>query len=77
MKKKAWIIIVILIAAILLMPVPLRLKDGGSVEYKAVLYSVKAVHQINPDVQSAHPYIEGTIVKILGVEVFNNTKKGD
>lgn len=72
MKKKALIIIAILIAAILLVPIPFRLKDGGSVEYKAILYTVKAVHQINPDIEQ--PYIEGTIIKILGVEVFNNTK---
>lgn len=72
MKKKVLIIIAILIAAILLVPIPFRLKDGGSVEYKAILYTVKAVHQINPDIEQ--PYIEGTIIRILGVEVFNNTK---
>lgn len=72
MKKKTLIIIAILVAAILLVPFPFRLKDGGSVEYKAILYTVKAVHQINPDIEQ--PYIEGTVIKILGVEVFNNTK---
>ena len=71
MKKKAFIIIAIIIAAILLVPIPHRLNDGGSVEYKAILYSVKSVHQI--DHNTATGFIDGTIIKILGVEVFNNT----
>lgn len=71
MKKKALIIIAILIAAILLVPIPHRLKDGGSVEYKAILYTVKSVHQI--DHNNATGFIDGTIIKILGIEVFNNT----
>ena len=75
MKKKAWIIIAIGMAAILLVPIPFRLKDGGSVAYKAILYTVKSVHQI--DHESEDGYIDGTIVTILGAEVFNNTKKGD
>ena len=73
MKKKVFIIIAIIIAVILLVPIPHRLKDGGSVEYKAILYTVKSVHQI--DHNSEFRYIEGTIVKILGVEVFNNTEE--
>ena len=73
MKKKVFIIIAIIIAAILLVPIPHRLKDGGSVEYKAILYTVKSVHQI--DHNNEFGYIEGTIIKILGVEVFNNTEE--
>ena len=71
MKKKVFIIIAIIIAVILLVPIPHRLKDGGSVEYKAILYTVKSVHQI--DHNNAKGYIDGTIIKILGIEVFNNT----
>ena len=71
MKKKVFIIIAIIIAVILLVPIPHRLKDGGSVEYKAILYTVKSVHQI--DHNNATGYIDGTIIKILGIEVFNNT----
>lgn len=73
MKKKVIVIIAVLIAAILLVPIPHRLKDGGSVEYKAILYTVKSVHQI--DHNSEFGYIEGTIIKILGIEVFNNTEE--
>ena len=39
MKRKVWIPMTV-IAAMLLIPVPLRYKDGGSVCFKAVLYDV-------------------------------------
>lgn len=74
MKKKAIIGICILLAIILLIPIPTRLKDGGTVEYNAILYKVMDVHRLDPDSTSEAEYIEGTIVKILGIEVFNNVE---
>lgn len=71
MKKK---IIVALCVIVLLFPIPIHLKDGGTVEYNAVLYSVQAVHCLNPDPESEQRYLEGTIVEIFGIEVFNNVK---
>ena len=65
-------IIAILILAVLLIPIPQQKKDGGSVVYNAILYSVEKVHKFNPDLESEYEFIEGTIVKILGIEVFNN-----
>ena len=62
--------ICIILALLLVIPIPLRLKDGGTVEYKAVLYSVQDVHRLAPEPEGG--YLEGTIVEILGVEVFNN-----
>jgi hypothetical protein len=66
--------ICIVLALVLLIPIPLRLKDGGTVEYKAVLYSVQDVHRINPDINGEKPFLEGTVIEILGVEVFNNVE---
>ena len=74
MKKKVIIGICIVLIAILLIPIPMRLKDGGTVEYNAILYSIADVHRLNPDIESDQPYLEGMIVKILGVEVFNKVK---
>lgn len=72
MKNKIFLIVILLLA-VLLIPIPNSKKDGGSVVYSAVLYSVEKVHRLNPDVDSDKvEYIEGTIVKIFGVEVFNN-----
>lgn len=72
MKKKVMIGIGIVLAIILLCPIPLRLKDGGTVKYQAVLYSVSDVHSLEFD--SEDGYQEGIIIKILGFEVFNNVK---
>ena len=62
----------ILLAIILLLPVPRYQDDGGTVVYDAILYNVEKVHRINPDINSEQEYIEGWVVSILGIEVFNN-----
>ena len=74
MKKKVIIGICILLAIVLLIPIPMRLKDGGTVAYNAVLYRVEDVHRIDPEATSADDYLEGTIVKILGIEVYNDVE---
>lgn len=61
---------IILIVFISLIPIRFQYKDGGTVEYRALLYSVKNVHRINPDQHD--DYIEGTVVKVLGFEVYND-----
>ena len=73
MKKWLTAALVLLVLA-LLIPIPVRQKDGGTVEYKAVLYSVQDVHRINPDINGEKPFLEGTVIEILGVEVFNNVE---
>ena len=70
MKGKAIAIGLILLMFILLIPIPLRYKDGGTVEYRALLYSVYDVHRLATE--PAGGYDEGIIVEILGIEIFNN-----
>lgn len=70
--KKLLTGICIALALVLLFPFPVRLKDGGSVEWNALLYSVTDVHRLAPESEGG--YLEGTIVEILGVEVFNNVE---
>ena len=48
MKKKIIIAIAIIIAVVLLFPIPMRLKDGGTVKYQAILYSISDVHRLAP-----------------------------
>ena len=70
MKKKSVIFIAaVLVASVLLIPVPLYAKDGGTVTYQAILYSVTYYHSIK------HPegFYTGTEIKILGITVFENT----
>ena len=69
--KKVLIIcgVVILFLFVLLCPVKYSYKDGGTVEYRAILYSVYDMHSWVPD-----GILEGTVVEILGHEVYNDTK---
>ena len=71
MKKKIIIAIAIVIAVVLLFPIPLRLKDGGTVKYQAILYSVSDVHRLAPTDNDVG-YEECIIIEIFGIEVFNN-----
>ena len=73
MKAKAIAIGLILLMFILLIPIPLRYKDGGTVEYRALLYSVYDVHRLATE--PAGGYDEGIIVKVLGIEIFNNVER--
>ena len=78
-KKKVFIIIVVVIIILykLLWPDELIYRDGGSKEYRAVLYSVMYK---NSHYYGAPPSEEpigkkvGTIVTIFGIEVYNDVK---
>ena len=70
MKSGVLMIVSFLLAAVLLIPIPMRMKDGGSVEYRAILYKVVDVRRI--DAQSPDGYIDGTVVEVLGMEVYRD-----
>lgn len=71
-KKKIIVFIIALLFILALIPIPMKLKDGGSVEYKAVLYSVTKIRRINT--QSLTGYETGWEIKILGFQIYNNVK---
>ena len=68
MKKKV-IILICVILVIMLIPVRLQLKDGGTVEYKSILYKVSKVHRLIDN-----GYDIGTEIRILGFKVFDNVE---
>ena len=77
MKKKVIIIVVILF--VLLFPIRLQLRDGGTVEYKALLYKVSKVNKlISIEEMDAEGkiknYDKGIIIEVLGFEIFNNVE---
>ena len=80
MKKKVLITIVIVaIILILLFPIRLQLKDGGTVEYKALLYKVSKVHRLISIEEMEQEgkikeYDNGFVIEILGFEIFNNVE---
>ena len=67
------IIVVCVLLLLLLFPVRLQYKDGGSVHYDAIAYDVYDMHRIS-DEGEIQGYTVGTIVEIFGFEVFNNTR---
>ena len=74
MKKKVMIGICVLLAIVLLVPIPMRLKDSGTVVYHAVLYQVEDVHRLGAVDTAGDEYLEGMIVRILGMEVYNSVE---
>lgn len=74
MKKKVMIGICVLLAIVLLVPIPMRLKDGGTVVYHAVLYQVEDVHRLAAVDTAEDEYLEGMIVRILGMEIYNSVE---
>lgn len=74
MKKKVMIGICVLLAIVLLVPIPMRLKDGGTVVYHAVLYQVEDAHRLGAVDTAGDEYLEGMIVRILGMEVYNSVE---
>ena len=76
MKKKIFAAIaIVIVLLILLTPIRMNLKDGGSVRYKALLYEVTKIHQLAPDSDGVKPYIDGLEIKILGITVYRVTNE--
>ncbi len=76
MKKKVIIISVIIILVVLLFPIRNQLKDGGSIQYKSLTYEITKIHSLMPEeeAEKVKPYNDGYVIKILGIEIYNNVK---
>ncbi len=77
MKKKLIVILIIIIGLILLIPIPMKLKDGGSIQFKAILYTITKYHHLTVEEDGEDKYIDGIGIEILGMEVYNNTDKSE
>ena len=72
-KRKIIVFIITLLFILALIPIPMKLKDGGSIEYKAILYSVTKIRRINTQSMTGHE--TGWEIKVLGFQIYNNVKK--
>jgi hypothetical protein len=72
MRKPSIRFIIIIIALILLFPIPIRYKDGGTVKYQALLYSITDYHAL----RGVDGYDTGIEIRILGRRVYENTTFG-
>lgn len=76
MKKKKIVVIAVAVALIVLLtPVRMNLKDGGSVRYKSLTYEITKIHQLAPEVDDVKPYIDGFEIKIFGIRVYRETNE--
>lgn len=75
-KTKSIIIIAVVIGIILLFPICLRLKDGGSKVYRSIvgIYEVKSWKQMGYTEEAGEILKTGTTVKLFGMKIFDNTK---
>lgn len=78
MKKKIIIGICIFLAIICLTPFQmhshLHFEDGCTVTYKAILYQVEYVYKLGEGTLTSEENLDGMIVKLLGMEVYNSCK---
>ena len=77
LKKKIALFSVIVILIVLLFPVKMNIKDGGSVIYKSLLYEVTKVHRMKSPVEDTTEvaditFEDGIIIEILGMTVYEN-----
>lgn len=72
MKKKLKIIISLIIALLLLVPVKEYYKDGGTIKYNAVLWSVTKHNGMTFDSDGNHGYNTGTTIRILCFKVYSD-----
>lgn len=74
MKKKVLIGLIIIVLVILLFPRRNALNDGGTIEYKAVVYKVSKVHRYKIDGKYNNDFENGIIIEVFGKEIYNNVK---
>ena len=73
-KKNIVIIIVILLLIILLFPIQInRLNDGGTVEYRTLLYSITKYHRLDENIDDG--YIDGIEIKVFGKKIYSNVEE--
>ncbi len=73
--KKKWIIgSIIVILLILLFPIKLQLKDGGSIVYRSIvgIYEVKKIKTLG-SIGTTEALVKGLSIKLFGMEVYRKT----
>ena len=73
--KNKFLVFLALVLLVLLIPIPKEQKtqEGTIVTYSAILYSVDKVCYVDPnELGEEEVFVEGIVVKILGIEVYNS-----
>lgn len=71
MKKgfKPLIVVIVILLVVLSIPRKSMLWDGGSIEYKSVIYKVTKVHRL-----ADTSFYEGFEIELFGIKIFDNTR---
>lgn len=77
--KKIVLVVIVAILLIILFPRTRYLNDGGTVEYKAIVYKVSKVHRLISIEEmeqegKVKEYDDGIVIEIFGFEIFNNVE---
>ncbi len=72
-KYKFRKIVISLLLIVLLFPLPVRLKDGGSIRFQSLLYSITKVHRLN-NLEAEDMYLRGYEIEILNMQVYSKVK---
>ncbi len=73
MKRKGKIILSIVLVLILLVPIPMRYKDGGSICFRAILYEITKYHRLDHD--SVTGFRDGLKIRIFGIPIYDSFKE--
>ena len=73
MRKKITVISVIVLLLIMILPIRIEIKDGGTVSYSAILYGITKRHSMYTK-DGVNGYDIGTEVRILFFEVYNDVE---
>ena len=78
--RRIIIVVVVLAFIVMLVPIPLKCKDGGTVQYDALLYDVFDYNRIGTDYyrnretgEMKCSVLKGTEIYIFGLQVYDGT----
>lgn len=70
MRKKAWILLILVLAAMLI-PMKNQYRDGGTLEYKAIVYQVIKLNRMTTQ-DNRLGTLTGTKIRIFGFQVYDS-----
>ena len=70
--KKAVLVLIILLVCVLLIPIKVQYKDGGTTSFHSLSYEIIQYHKL-VDGKAPNQYEVGSGVKVFGFEIYKNT----
>ncbi len=68
-KKSKLLLFLVIVFVVLLIPIRVYYKDGGSVGYKALLYEVLILHRLSSE-NNVNGYLCGKSIRILSRVIY-------